>query len=157
MESKKNKIISVVLFIIGTELVGYLSSLLAGNIGNVYTQLTKPPLSPPGQVFGIVWPILYALMGLAMGLIFNREDHLAKQALAWYLIQLGLNFMWSIIFFRFEARWLALVVLILLDIAVLYLLTLFYRINKVSFALLLPYLIWILFATYLNIGFAFLN
>lgn len=157
MRSKKKNVISIIIFVVVTELIGYLSSFLSGNIGAKYMQLVKPPLSPPKQIFGVVWPILYALMAFAAAIVYNKNFNFSEKPLNLYFIQLIVNFCWSIIFFRLNSYWLALIVLIILDILVIYLTVLFHKFNKISFILILPYLIWILFATYLNLGIALLN
>jgi len=140
------------------ELVGVLGSLLSGNTGEIYTSLIKPPLSPSGWLFGVVWPVLYLLMGIAAYLIYQAPQTLERQkATAFYWIQLFVNFLWPIVFFRFEWYWIAVVIIILLDILVSITARLFYKINKAAGYLMIPYLIWILFATCLNIGIAILN
>lgn len=155
---KKINWIMLILFVVFTELVGYLSSILAGNIPETYAELIKPPLAPPSGVFGIVWIVLYALMGIAAYLIYRSEEGLIrKQSLVLFGIQLCLNFIWTIVFFGFNMYWAAVIVIILLDLAVLFTIMSFLRVNKTAGWLLVPYFIWILFATYLNIGIAILN
>ena len=140
------------------ELVGVLGSLLSGNTGEIYTSLIKPPLSPSGWLFGVVWPVLYLLMGIAAYLIYQAPQTLERQkATAFYWIQLFVNFLWPIVFFRFEWYWIAVIIIILLDILVSITARLFYKINKAAGYLMIPYLFWILFATCLNIGIAVLN
>ncbi|MBQ7034984.1 MAG: tryptophan-rich sensory protein [Clostridia bacterium] len=139
--------------------VGFLSGLLSGNIGAVYQQLQQPPLAPPGWLFPIAWGILYALMGIAAGLIWlNNGDMLARRnALNLYAIQLFVNFTWSIIFFRFMAFGAGVAVVLLLDVLVLLTLLRFWKISRPAGILLIPYLLWLLYATYLTIGIAVLN
>ena len=140
------------------EAVGFLSSFLTGNIGNMYNSYTKPPLSPPGIVFPIVWTILYALMGIASYIVYEEgRGEKQKEALTFYVIQLAVNFIWPIIFFRFEAYWVAVVVILVLLALVVITALKFKEINTVAFWLLVPYIIWLAFATYLNIGVAVLN
>ena len=150
-----NLAISIVL----AELVGALSSLLSGNSNREYQALRQPPLSPPGWVFPVVWVILYALMGIAAYLIYQSDAELGekKRALWFYAAQLFVNFLWSIVFFRFQAYWLSVIVILILDILVIVTMVLFARIRKSAMYLLIPYLAWLLFATYLDIGFAVLN
>lgn len=156
---KKRPILTILVSIALAEGVGLLSALFAGNIGEVYRSLDQPPLSPPGWVFPVAWAILYALMGLASGLIFlNNGDRRAReQALLYYGVQLALNFSWSIVFFRFRAFWPAVTVILVLDILVCITLRHFYRISKPAGWLLVPYLLWLLFATYLAVGVFILN
>ncbi len=139
--------------------VGLLSGLLSGDIGAVYQQLQPPPLAPPGWIFPIAWGILYALMGIAAGLIWlNNGDMLTRRnALNLYAIQLFVNFTWSIIFFRFMAFGAGVAVVLLLDVLVLLTLLRFWKISRPAGILLIPYLLWLLYATYLTIGIAILN
>ncbi len=141
-----------------TELVGVLGSLLSGNTGQIYTSFMKPPLSPPGWLFGVIWPVLYLLMGIAAYIIYQTpQTPERKKAITLYWVQLFVNFLWPIIFFRFEWYWISVVVILLLDVLVLITTIWFYKINKVGGYLMIPYLLWIFFATYLNIGIALLN
>lgn len=148
----------LIIAIIIPEAVGLLSSFAAGNIGNSYNSYTKPPLSPPGILFPIVWIILYALMGIASYIVYEESrGERRKEALTFYGLQLAVNFIWPVIFFRFEAYWLAVAVIILLLALVTVTALKFKEINSVAFWLLVPYIVWLLFATYLNIGVAILN
>ncbi len=141
------------------ELVGLLSGILAGNSGAFYKTLLLPPLAPPGWVFPVVWTVLYALMGIAAYLIYqsDADKKQIQNALTIYGIQLFVNFMWSIVFFNLKWLGFSVVVIVLLDLLVLLMIFLFYRINKCAAYLLLPYLTWVLFATYLNIAIYYLN
>lgn len=117
-----------------------------------YTSLNQPPLSPPGFLFPIVWTILYFLMGVSAYLVSRKE----KIPLIYY-IQLGVNALWSIIFFVFKFRFFAFVWIILLIVLVILMIIRFYKINKTAAYLQIPYLLWILFAGYLNLGIYLLN
>ena len=136
--------------------VGGLSALLSGSQA-AYATLTKPPLSPPGWVFPVVWTVLYVLMGVAAGLVVTSGDRGTGDAMRWYYVQLGLNLLWSPIFFRFGWLTVAAVWLALLVVAVWITRQKFAAIRPLAGALLTPYLLWCLFALYLNIGFAILN
>ena len=138
-------------------LAGGLASLLGGDTAPLYERLTSPPLAPPGWVFPVVWSVLYVLMGVAAGLVVKSEDVDSRQALALYYLQLGLNVLWPVIFFRFEWITLAAVWLLLLTAAVYATWMRFREISSAAGWLLVPYLLWCLFALYLNIGFAVLN
>ncbi len=156
---KKIKWTELLIFIIGTELAGAVSGLLAGDFSAFYSELTKPPLSPPGAVFPVVWAILYALMGISAYLIYSSDadyDDKAK-ALTLYGVQLFVNVMWSVVFFRFENIGLALGVLILLAVLIIAMILSFRKIRPIAGYLNIPYLLWTLFALYLNIGFVVLN
>ena len=155
---KKIDWIQLLTIILISELVGVLDSLLSGNQGVIYTSFVKPPLSPPGWLFGVIWPVLYLLMSIAAYIIYQIPQTLErKEATTFYWIQLFVNFLWPIVFFRFEWYWIAVGVIILLDILVSITTLRFYKINKAAGYLMITYLLWILFATYLNIGIAVLN
>lgn len=155
----KIKWTELLIFIIGTELVGALSSLLSGNFSSFYSELTRPPLSPPRILFPIVWAILYALMGISAYMVYvsDSDEDEKKKALGLYAVQLFVNFMWSIIFFRFEQIGAALAVLILLIILVVMMIATFWRIRPLAGYLNIPYLLWLIFAAYLNTGILILN
>ena len=121
-----------------------------------YRDMIKPPLSPPGIVFPIVWTILYILMGISYFLATkDNEDN--KELDQIYLLQLLVNFMWPIIFFVLEMYFTAFLWIILLLILVIVMIKELLKVNKVSGYLQIPYLIWLLFATYLNLGITLLN
>lgn len=152
-------ILGVIISILITLGIGMLSALLAGDIRGKYEMMVKPLLSPPGEVFGIVWPVLYVLMGIAGWLIFRSgiEKNIKRNALILFFVQLGLNFIWSIVFFGGNMLWSALAIIIVLDIVVISAIVYYYKISKWASILFIPYSIWILFATYLNVSFALLN
>jgi len=136
-------------------LIGIIVGLITSN-SIEYNQLVKPPLSPPGILFPIVWTILYLLMGISYFILKNTNLNTEKESTIYY-IQLFINAMWSIIFFVFKLRLFAVIWIILLLISVIYMIYLFYQKTKLSAYLNIPYLIWILFATYLTIGIYILN
>ena len=121
-----------------------------------YSELIKPPLAPPGYVFGIVWSILYILMGISYSIleVNNELDEKTKKV---YYIQLFVNALWSIIFFVLKLRFVSIAWIILLIILIIQMIKLFYNKNKISAYLQIPYLIWTIFATYLNMGVYILN
>ena len=121
-----------------------------------YNMLQKPPLAPPGVVFPIVWTILYILMGVSYGIL--KVNNQTDEEIDWiYYIQLAINALWSIIFFNFKWRLFAFIWIILLAVAVISMIRKFYEKNKTSGLLQLPYILWVIFATYLNFGFYILN
>ena len=136
--------------------VGILSALLTRNSMESFQLLNKPPLSPPGWLFPIVWTILYILMGFASYLLLISEKP-NKTALTVYGIQLVFNFFWSIFFFRLELCFFAFIWLILLWLLILKTISLFLEISKTAGYLLIPYLIWVTFAGYLNLTICLLN
>ena len=138
--------------------VGALSALISMGSMDSFASLDKPPLSPPAWLFPVVWSILYILMGISSYLITQSgKPARTKTALTVYGVQLLFNFMWSIIFFNFEAYLFAfiwLIVLLTLIIANAYL---FYKIDRRAGFLFIPYLLWVTFAGYLNFGIFLLN
>lgn len=149
----KTLILQVVLAL----LAGGLASLLGGETASLYQRLTPPPWAPPGWVFPVVWTVLYILMGVAAGLVARTEDVDRDGALWLYYIQLGINVLWPLLFFRLEWITVAAVWLALLVVAVLATWRRFRAIHTAAGWLLVPYLLWCLFALYLNVGFAVLN
>ena len=156
---KKRSITELLIFIVSAELVGALSGILAGNMKSFYQSLEKPPLAPPGWLFPVMWSILYAVMGITAYCIYAADGDRKQtiRAYLWYGAQLGLNFLWSIVFFRFHAVDAALVVVLLLIIAVVGMIVSFRRIRPAAGWGNLPYLAWLLFAAYLNFGVWILN
>ena len=140
-------------------LAGGLGALLAGGFGDSYGGMFKPLLSPPGWVFPIVWTALYLLMGYASFLVLTSDASAPRRhrALTAYGVQLALNALWPLFFFRLGWYTFAFVWLLLLIAAVLLCRVLFRYIDKRAGDLLLPYLIWLFFAAYLNLGVAILN
>ena len=121
-----------------------------------YNNLIKPPLSPPGIVFPIVWSLLYLLMGLSY-LLFKKNNYNTFKESFTYYFQLIVNLLWSIFFFILKWRLFTVLWTLLLLGLVIYLVILFFRKNKISAYLNFPYLLWLIFATYLTIGVYFLN
>lgn len=156
---RKKSIADLTTSILIAEIAGFLSGFLSGNISEIYQSFLKPPLSPPGWLFPIVWTILYACMGIASYIIFTAvaTEEKKKPALTLYAIQLLVNFFWSIVFFRLHSPEWALAVILLLDVLVIFTIRAFYKINKTAAYIMIPYLAWILFASYLNIGIVLLN
>ena len=121
-----------------------------------YNMLQKPPFAPPGAVFPIVWTILYILMGISYGIL--KSNNQTDEEIDWiYYIQLAINALWSIILFNFKWRLFAFIWIILLAVAVISMIRRFYNKNKISGLLQIPYILWVIFAAYLNFGFYILN
>lgn len=135
--------------------IGIVVSLFTSNFMD-YSNLVKPPLSPPSILFPIVWTILYLLMGISYFIIKKTNNDDINLDFVYY-IQLYVNALWSIIFFVLKWRFISILWIILLDVLVIYMIYLFYKKVKLSAYLNIPYLIWILFATYLTIGIYILN
>ncbi|MDE7261726.1 MAG: tryptophan-rich sensory protein [Oscillospiraceae bacterium] len=146
-------------WIVITEAVGGLSGWLTRNGTELYkATIEKPPLSPPGIVFPIVWTVLYMLIGIGAARIYMTPDsHIRSKSLWLFLIQLVFNFFWSIIFFNLQRFGFALVWLIVLWILILRMTWNFYKIDRLAAWLQIPYLIWVAFAAYLNLGIWILN
>lgn len=146
------KFIKNVFYLFFPIISGSLIALIVGNF-DYYLILDKPPLSPPKIIFPIVWSIIYILMGIAYFLYKKKTDN--KNYL--YYIQLIVNLLWTIIFFILQSNLLSTIWILLLDLLIILNIIKFYKYNKVSTYLFIPYLIWSLFATYLTIGILFLN
>lgn len=132
--------------------LGSLVGLLISNFMD-YEILIKPPLAPPKIVFPIAWSIIYLLMGISYYFYKRRTND--KNLI--YYIQLIVNLLWSIIFFILKWRFISILWIVLLDILVILTMKKFKEYNKVPVYLFIPYLLWILFATYLTIGIFILN
>lgn len=139
--------------------VGALSAWLSRGAMEAFDFLNQPPLSPPGWLFPVVWTILYLLMGLASYKVVTsgkpRQD--IERALRPYALQLFFNFFWSILFFNGELYLLAFVWLVVLWLLIAVTAARFYEIEKTAGYLMLPYLLWVAFAGYLNVAVYFLN
>ncbi|MDE6701354.1 MAG: tryptophan-rich sensory protein [Acetatifactor sp.] len=132
--------------------IGILSSLLAPNIPETYATLYKPPLAPQAWLFPVVWTILYVLMGVASYLIYQSPaGEERKIALFSYGLQLLVNLFWPVLFFRLEAYVTAFFWLALLWYLVFITFQKFAKINVVAGNLLIPYLVWLTYAGYLNL------
>lgn len=148
---KKIKWTELLISVASAELVGVLSALLSGDFSTRYSQLIQPPLAPSEAVFPVVWAILYALMGISAYIIWQSADSTAT-AKKLYLAQLAVNFLWSIIFFRFELLGLAAIWAVLLFLLVAATVKSFGKKSPTAALLNLPYLLWSAFAAYLAIG-----
>lgn len=136
--------------------VGGLAALLTGSSMEKFSSLNQPPLAPPGWLFPVVWTILYVLMGVASYLVLTsgRPD---RFALRLYGVQLAVNFLWPLLFFRWELYWFAFVWLVLLWVLVVATAVRFHEISALAGWLLVPYILWVTFAGYLNFSIAVLN
>lgn len=139
--------------------VGALSSLFTRDGMEQFQQLNKPPLTPPGWLFPVVWTILFLMMGAASYLVWKngRPRRAARTALTLYGVQLAFNFLWSMLFFNMGLYLAAFFELIALWLLILLTAARFYRLSRGAGYLLLPYLLWVAFAGYLNFGVYLLN
>ena len=140
-------------------LVGGLSALITRTGMDIFETINKPSLSPPGWLFPVVWTILFILMGIASYLVLVSEKPQGEinRALTVYGIQLIFNFFWSIFFFNFSLYLFSFIWLVLLWLLILAAIVLFYRISKPAGYLMIPYLLWVTFAGYLNFQIYLLN
>ena len=142
-------------------LVGYLSGMVTrDSITTWYPTLVKPSFNPPNWIFAPVWTILYIMMGVAGGMVWNRleqDTENVKKAFTFFIIQLALNAAWSVIFFYFHNPFLALIEIILFWLLIFETYTQFKKIDKTAGLLLIPYLAWVSFATVLNASIWWLN
>lgn len=157
---KTNNIFKLIIAIIVSELAGIVGSFFTVSaIPTWYAALEKPALNPPSWVFGPVWGILYLLMGVAAFLVWRkgwgRKE--IKAALCVFGAQLFLNTIWSIIFFGLHNPGWALVNIIALWLAIIWTIIVFYKISKPAAYLLVPYILWVSFASYLNYAIWVLN
>jgi len=138
--------------------VGGLAALLSGGMSD-YRQLNQPPLAPPGWLFPIVWTILYLLMGYAAYRVqvSGKDPVYIRRAMIFYGLQLFLNFLWPIVFFGLEWRLAAFFLLLILWALIYITMRLFSAIDETAGDLLIPYILWVTFAAYLNLGVYLLN
>lgn len=151
---KKVNYKKLVAFIVITILIGSFFSLFI-NVSTSYNSLIKPSLSPPGYIFPIVWIILYILMAISLYLVTKSNQDINIYKL--YFYQLLANSLWTVFFFGFGLRLLSFLWIILIIILNILLLKEYYKTNKLAVYLQIPYLIWLLFASYLNLAIYILN
>lgn len=135
-------------------ITGVISAALSAQGMAVYGEMVKPPLSPPAWVFSAVWTILYLMMGYAAYRIMTAvpDTQGRSMALLLFWVQLIMNFFWSVIFFRWEQYLAAFIWLVIMWGIVIVCTFRFYHINKMAGWLLVPYVLWLTFAAYLNLG-----
>lgn len=148
-------------------LVAEIVSLAAGAIGSIatvaniptwYAALEKPFFNPPNWVFGPVWTTLYVLMGVSLYLVWVTPHKKPKQqAFIAFGVQLILNTLWSLVFFGLHLPWMGVIVIVLLLASIVATIKLFWPISKTAAYLLVPYVAWVVFATFLNVAIALLN
>lgn len=140
--------------------VGGLSALITKGSMDIYSQIVKPKLSPPGFIFPIVWGILYTLMGISSARVYVKAKSMPtieNTGLGIYTLQLIVNFFWPILFFNYQAFLLSFLWLILLWILIVIMILRFKKICPLAAYLQIPYLIWVTFAGYLNLMIYLLN
>jgi translocator protein len=134
-----------------TFIAAAIGSIASINAGPFYQQLTRPDWAPPAAVFGPAWTVLYTLMGIAAWLVWRRGGFRAAQApLVLYLVQLGFNALWSWLFFAWRLGALAFAEILLLWVLIVATVVTFWRVRALAAALLVPYLLWVSFASALS-------
>jgi tryptophan-rich sensory protein len=153
---KKIYFTSLLSFVCLSLLIGFLGSQLSGpeTFSLTYSELNKPSFSPPSWVFAPVWTILYILMGIAGYLIWKAKE---KNTLVLFFSQLALNLIWPIIFFGLNQYLWAFVEIIILWIFTFLTIKECFRFSKTAFYLLLPYILWLTFASILNFSIIIIN
>lgn len=162
--STLNKVLLFIACIALPLAVGGLSSYLTRDMMFHFSNMAKPPLAPPGYLFPIVWTILYILMGISIYLILisgvktnTSLSTIKNVCIALFVLQLIMNFFWSIIFFGNKLYFVAFYWLLALLVIVIIFTVLSFRINRVASLITIPYILWMTFALYLNAGIAILN
>lgn len=155
------KILRIATVIMTCLAVGYISSIVTReNIPTWYALINKPFFTPPNWVFAPVWTLLYIMMGFAAGSVWNKidtDEANVKKAFLFFLIQLALNALWSFLFFGLQNPFLASIEIILLWLMIFETYKQFKNIDKLAANLLLPYLVWVSYATLLTISIWYLN
>lgn len=156
-----NKVTRILIVVVTCLAVGYFSGMVTRQaITTWYPTLIKPSFNPPNWVFAPVWTLLFAMMGIAAGLIWNQIETnrpIITKALQFFAIQLVLNALWSYLFFGLKNPMLALLEIALLWLMIYETYLKFVKINKIAGYLLLPYLAWVSFASVLNVSIFWLN
>ena len=156
-----NKITRILAVVVTCLVIGYFSGMVTrSSVTTWFPTLIKPSFNPPSWVFAPVWSILFVMMGVAAGLVWDRieaEREAVKKALIFFAIQLGLNALWSYLFFGLRNPMLAGLEIIVLWLMIFETYIQFVKINKIAGYLLLPYLAWVSFASVLNGSIWFLN
>ena len=159
MRMNKNGWKNIVFWVIISEAVGLLAGLLIRNGVEIYGQTAiQPPLAPPAWLFPVVWTVLYALMGVGAGLVSRQsQSEERNRSLNLMVAQLVVNFFWPLLFFNARAYGFALLWLLLLLVLVVWMTLEFRKVSPLAALLQIPYILWLLFATYLNTAVWYLN
>ena len=158
-----NKYTRILIVVVTCLAIGYFSGMATqSSIKTWFPTLIKPSFNPPNWVFAPVWSMLYIMMGIAAGLVWNRmeaskDKELVKKSLIFFAIQLGLNALWSVLFFGLRNPMLALIEIVLLWLMIYETYIKFGKIDKIAGYLFLPYLAWVSFASILNASIWWLN
>lgn len=156
--TRTTSVITLVICIAIPLVVGSISGMLTSKTDGWYDSLIKPSFNPPGYLFGIVWPVLYILMGISLYLIWKSQSGQLRYIALWaFAIQMILNFLWSFIFFRFHRIGWALIEILLLWVSIVFMIIVFFKISRAAGFLQIPYLLWVTFASILNGSYLMLN
>lgn len=155
--NQKRTILTYTISIAAALAVGGLSALLTSDSMQQYGSYVLPLLAPPGWVFPVVWTTLFLLMGISAAMVYLGDAACRRDALRVYVLQLALNLGWSVLFFTFNLLLAAFVWLLVLAGVIVIMIALFFAVRPLAGALQIPYLLWVLFAGYLNLGIVLLN
>lgn len=147
----------IISYIVITLLVGSFFTLVIMDSFNIYNTIDKPFLSPNKIVFPIVWSVLYILMGISLYIISESKYLNKDKSYLLYILQLLVNSVWPLFFFKFRLFFVSFLIVLLLIYLVIKLILEFYKINKLAAYLQIPYLLWLIFASYLSLGVFLLN
>lgn len=147
----------IISYIVITLLVGSFFTLFIMDSFNIYNTMDKPFLSPNKIVFPIVWSVLYILMGISLYIISESKYLNKDKSYLLYILQLLVNSVWPLFFFKFRLFFVSFLIVLLLIYLVIKLILEFYKINKLAAYLQIPYLLWLIFASYLSLGVFLLN
>ena len=156
-----NKFLKIAILVATCVSVGFLSSIATqSSVNTWFPTLEKPFFNPPAYLFAPVWTTLYVMMGIAAGIVWGKIDIMRQQvssALVFFAIQLGLNALWSILFFGLQNPLLAMIEIVILWLMIYETIIKFNKIDKIATYLLIPYILWVSFATILNASIWWLN
>ncbi len=137
--------------------IGGFAAFLTKESIDLYSEINQPPLAPPSFLFPVVWTVLYILMGIAAAAVWKKLDGELDSALIFYGFQLVFNFCWSLIFFNFRAFLFSFIWLLAMLVLIIITTVKFYKISKPAGVLMIPYILWVCFAGYLNFAIYLLN
>jgi len=157
MIKNSSKLLFAILICLGTGMIG--SLFTTPFIKTWYAELLKPSFSPPNWIFAPVWTILFILMGIAVWFIWQKGigQKMVKNAVTFFGIQLVLNILWSFLFFTFHSPLLAFIDITILLVLIVLITKDFFKISKIAGYLMVPYVLWVFFALFLNLFIVFLN
>ncbi len=140
-------------------IIGGISGFITSNeIGTWFASLNKPTFNPPNYLFGPVWTFLYIIMGISLYIIWESpKSKERKKALTVFGLQLFFNFWWSILFFSFHLLFVSIIDILILWLCIIYMIKLFKEIKPIASYLNIPYIVWVSFASVLNISIWWLN